>query len=124
MTDFSDLEHKLKTTYAPSPWLVWAEARQAARMEAYQSLTVWDGTVTSNERFPMTDDEKRAALALEKCTYLPGSFEKRFARDMAGIARGTAEITVKQRGWLWKQVHRYRRQIGDAELVRLAESLI
>lgn len=65
----------------------------------------------------MTDNERALAGALGCCTFLPGSNHKRFARNIA--AQATAEepkITDKQRGYLHKMVHRYRRQISTAIL--------
>jgi hypothetical protein len=61
----------------------------------------------------MTKDEIIIALNLDQCTYLPGSFEKKFARDICGQAKGSPEkeLTEAQRDWLYKQLKRYRRQI-------------
>lgn len=63
----------------------------------------------------MTADEINIAKALDSCTYLPGSFEKRFARDMAAYAEFNPkyELTEKQRDWLYKQLKRYRKQIPN-----------
>lgn len=61
----------------------------------------------------MTLEERIIAINLDKCTYLPGSFEKRFARDMAFFAKNQPdrELTARQKEWLYQQLKRYRRQI-------------
>lgn len=61
----------------------------------------------------MTDIEKTIAINLNKCRYLPASFEKRFARDMSFIAENnpTIELTEKQREQLYRQLKIYRKQL-------------
>jgi hypothetical protein len=63
----------------------------------------------------MTDSERILASELVACRFVPGSFEKRFARDLASIARELPEkaITVKQTRWLRILHHRFRRQIPN-----------
>jgi hypothetical protein len=73
---------------------------------------------------PMTDREKYAAETLNKATFLPGCFDKRFARDIASIAKGNGEITDRQRATMWNLVYRYRRQISDKMLVDEAQKEI
>lgn len=60
--------------------------------------------------------------ALARVTYLPGSADKRFARDMAArkAINPDYEMSERQRAYLRRLVHRYRRQIG----VRQASVLI
>lgn len=55
-------------------------------------------------------DERTAIEALSRCRFLPGSFAKRFARDMAAMPENT-RLTPKQRATVWKMVRTYRRQI-------------
>lgn len=70
----------------------------------------------------MTEDERRAALALAGPTYLPATPDKRFARDISGLAKQDgAQITDAQADYIWRMVYRYRRQIRDVELVARAE---
>lgn len=59
-----------------------------------------------------TKQEIAAAHALAFVTFLPASFDKRFARGIQEIEE--AGITDKQREYLTKIVHRYRRQIPTA----------
>lgn len=63
----------------------------------------------------MTPQEREIAINLDRCTYLPGSFEKRFARDMAFFAQNDPdrEMTARQRSWMLTQLKRYRRQIPN-----------
>lgn len=65
----------------------------------------------------MTQEQIMQAKLLDGCTYLPGSFEKRFARNMAALAETNPEkeLTAKQADWLEKQFFRYRNQIGKAD---------
>ena len=65
----------------------------------------------------MTVEQINKALLLEQCTFLPASFEKRFAANMAGLARSNPEqaLTPKQAAWLDKQFYRYRNQIARAD---------
>jgi hypothetical protein len=69
---------------------------------------------------PLNDLDLLAAKLLSGCTLLPGSYNKRFARDVA-IQR---QMTPKQYRLLWALCFRYRRQIHDravnAEATRLA----
>ncbi len=51
------------------------------------------------------------ALALAKCTFLPGSWDKRFARDMAAAAKISADLTTKQAAHVLRLGHKYRRQL-------------
>lgn len=109
--------------YMDSIWTEW-EAQKEHERALFAAMHLKDrDDVDVPERFPMDDEEKQASQALCKCTYLPGSFEKRFARDMDTLSKSPCpEITAKQRTWLWKQVYRYRKQIKDKKLVNLAES--
>ena len=64
------------------------------------------------QKRPMTDDEKLAAEYLNRCTFQVASFNKRFARDMASVARSNElMITERQSRTLWKLFFMYRRQI-------------
>jgi len=73
------------------------------------------------EKRQMTDREKYAATRLVSCTFLPGSYNKRFAMDIYWMAKSGIEATEKQIANLWRLVYRYRRQIKDTELVAEAQ---
>lgn len=60
----------------------------------------------------MTELEFAAISALQFVTYLPGSWDKRFVRDMASKPRDY-ELSEKQRDCLLEKLHRYRRQIKN-----------
>lgn len=64
----------------------------------------------------MTPDEKLWALALAKCSFVPGIGVKRFARQMAEVVESGRDYTLspKQREFLRTAVIRYRRQIDSA----------
>ena len=53
--------------------------------------------------------------ALNTCTFLPGSYEKRFVRDMFGAK----QITQKQLLYLYRTAHRYRRQLVAGKVADL-----
>jgi hypothetical protein len=71
----------------------------------------------------MTDDERAAVAGLWRCTFLPGSWDKRFARALAQ-RDASKPLSDKQRDWLWRLVWKYRRQIPDARIVRVAQRYI
>jgi len=62
----------------------------------------------------MTTEQIEKAKQLSRCRFLPGSFDKRFARDMGSIAENKPdhELTEKQSAYLDKLAYKYRRQIG------------
>lgn len=74
---------------------------------------------------PMTHLDRRAAKAISpaRVTYLPGSYDKRFAAAMElEAAKADAMITDAQRNLLWSKVIRYRRQLRpeDRDLLAVA----
>jgi hypothetical protein len=71
----------------------------------------------------MSEEETQLATALARCTMMPGTWDKRFARDIAAMAhqQPAKELTPNQRRTLMKLVVRYRRQIADERLVKVAE---
>jgi hypothetical protein len=74
---------------------------------------------------PMTSLEKYAAQLLRGCTFLPGSYNKRFARNIHAIScEEDAALSDKQRNCLWRLVYRYRRQIPDQKLIAIAKEHI
>lgn len=70
------------------------------------------------QRTLMTAEDRQAARALAACVFPAASFNKRFAADLAAIARsGAPDISEKQRRNLWRLVWMYRRQIKDKALL-------
>ena len=71
------------------------------------------------EKQPWSPGGKRLARALHGCSMLPGSWDKRFARNMAEIADaddrepGKYGITQAQKDQLIRLAHKYRRQIPN-----------
>lgn len=61
------------------------------------------------ERFPLTEEQRKAIAALGKCSFIPGSFEKRFARDVE--AQSEEGLTLKQYNFAKKLIFKYRKQI-------------
>ncbi|MBD1995183.1 hypothetical protein H6G00_00885 [Leptolyngbya sp. FACHB-541] len=68
----------------------------------------------------MTPAQLEVSKALAGCVFLPGSYEKRFARHMAAIAIEEPEksLTEKQLAFLEKMLHRYRNQLGGLHYFR------
>ncbi len=64
----------------------------------------------------MTPDQIDKALKLRRCSFLPGSWDKRFARDIGFVAEHhpAKELTERQSKCLDNLVHKYRRQIGKS----------
>lgn len=66
---------------------------------------------------PMTPVEQMLAAALGACSFSVGSFDKRFARTLAGEASAPdARISEKQSALLRTMVTRYRRQIRSQDI--------
>ncbi len=63
----------------------------------------------------MTDHQVLLIQALERCSFLPASPDKRFVRQMATRSRKQAPpaLTEKQAAFLDGLAWRYRRQIPD-----------
>jgi hypothetical protein len=61
----------------------------------------------------MTDHQRAVAEALSRCSFLPGSHDKRFARDMGASARQTPtpDLTERQATHLDRLAFKYRRQM-------------
>lgn len=59
----------------------------------------------------MTPRHYEALQALKQCTFLPGSFDKRFVRDLSALP-ADAELTERQAANVERLAYRYRRQIG------------
>lgn len=68
---------------------------------------------TTGPRRLMTEEEIETILALSACTFLPGSWDKRFVQDMTHEASQLNPlITEKQAQQLPRLRHRYRKQLA------------
>lgn len=65
----------------------------------------------------MTDQQQKWVQQLARCSFLPGSYEKRFVRDLEGYAPDK-ELTEKQAAFLEKIAYRYRVQRGEPGMMR------
>ena len=65
----------------------------------------------------MTSNQIAMIIDLHRCIFLPGSFDKRFTRNLFACAENhpNAALTLKQSRYLAQLYHRYRRQIGAAQ---------
>lgn len=68
--------------------------------------------ILRTRRIPMEDSDTLAADRLYGCTFLPGSWDKKFARTLFDLSLKPNGCTPKQYLWLWVLCHRYRRQIN------------
>lgn len=59
----------------------------------------------------MTDLEAERIRALSRCTMLPGSYEKRFVRDLSVRDPVTTSLTEKQAALVESLAWRFRRQM-------------
>ena len=66
----------------------------------------------------MTPDEIHIAEALARCSFVPGSSPKRFARQMDARDR-SRPLTDRQRAYLWAIAWSWRRQLPP-DLVAMA----
>lgn len=57
----------------------------------------------------MTNNEYKAAIALQRVTFLPASFDKRFAHQLTGWK--DRDMTQKGRDTMLRLLWKYRRQI-------------
>jgi hypothetical protein len=77
--------------------------------------------VSKKPHRPMTDDEVTMAEQLARCSFSPGTWDKRFARALGAQAAAMPPwITSKQTPLLRDLVRRYRRQLPE-RVVALAE---
>lgn len=65
----------------------------------------------------MTNIEKKIAARLNNCSFLPGSFDKRFVKQLSNW--DDREMTERGRATMLMLFTKYRRQIPDYE--RLSE---
>lgn len=61
----------------------------------------------ATEQFALNDEQKKAIAALAKCSFLPASFDKRFARDISNQER----VTRKQYECIKNLLYKYRVQL-------------
>lgn len=59
----------------------------------------------------MTETDYRTIQALSKCSFYPGSWTKRFVRDLASYPRDK-ELSEKQQAALGKVAWHYRKQLA------------
>lgn len=65
----------------------------------------------------MTDQQRKWIEELSHCSFYPGSYDKRFVRDLASQPRDK-ELTEKQAAFLERIAWRYRKQRGDPNMAR------
>lgn len=72
-------------------------------------------------RTVVDETDRLLVAALGRCSFLPASFDKRFAKAMVAIAgRADGALTVRQRSRLNALVYRYRRQIAATIVAKAA----
>ena len=67
----------------------------------------------------MTEQQQTWIAELSRCSFYPGSYDKRFVRDLATYPPDK-ELTEKQAAFLHKLAWRYRKQRGDKGIQRPA----
>lgn len=63
----------------------------------------------------MTDEQQKWIRQLNKCTFQPSSWEKRFVRDLATFPP-EKELSEKQAAALLRTAWRYRKQRGEPNM--------
>ena len=73
----------------------------------------------------MTPSERRIAAHLGACSFLPASWDKRFARDMAFHANNAPDkpLSAAQSAHLLRLCQKYRRQIPTAVLLECLDEM-
>jgi hypothetical protein len=63
----------------------------------------------------MSEQEKEVIGALDRVTYLPGSWNKKFAGAMVSLMRTSPDkaLSEKQGQWIYRLLYRYRRQVPE-----------
>ena len=63
----------------------------------------------------MTTAEIEISISFNRVTFLPGSWDKRYARQWANQAESNPayELTDKQSEWIYRLLYKYRRQLPD-----------
>lgn len=63
----------------------------------------------------MTNDEIIICSHFSHVTFLPGSFDKRFANNLCALANSNPdkELSEKQKEWCYRLLYKYRRQIPN-----------
>jgi hypothetical protein len=72
----------------------------------------------------MTSNQIEMLIKLNRCSFLPGSFEKRFVKALfnrAAIGDSIKPLTERQGNYLAELFHRYRKQIGHVDHVCFCE---
>ena len=54
----------------------------------------------------MTEDQKEIITSLNRCKYFPGSWDKRFVKNIANATT----LTDKQAEWILRLLYKYRKQ--------------
>ena len=70
-----------------------------------------DGGAAGAVEPAMSDLANKQAIALGRCNFLPGSWEKRFTRDVAAIAERGGELTPRQQENVERLAWKFRRQL-------------
>lgn len=65
----------------------------------------------------MTDQQAEWIGQLSRCRFQPGSWDRRFVRDLASFPR-EQELTEKQAAALARLAWRYRKQRGEPQMAR------
>lgn len=68
----------------------------------------------------MTDEQRAMIAALERCTMSPGSWDKRFSRDLFFQAKADPkmELSPRQEWALRRTYYRYRRQHHHPDMAK------
>lgn len=92
--------------------------QEREQAEAWKKQKEYEETLSTAKR-PTTDKEKRAIMRLAHCSFLPGSWDKRFIKSLYKLAdppiKGIVavdEISEKQSYWINHMIHRYHKQLG------------
>lgn len=63
----------------------------------------------------MTEEEKLICTALGNIKILPGTWAKRFCRQMCSLVKDdpAKELSEKQKYWIYRMLHTYRKQLPN-----------
>src|SRR5688572_30734236 len=81
--------------------------------------TTQTSKATRHQIMEATTIEKRILQALSGCRYHPGSFDKKFPRQI-----DVTNVSPLQKWWIYKLGFKYRKQIGQDWITKVCEEYL
>jgi hypothetical protein len=103
---------------SPDPYghaVALADAAEEAHDPLWRSIAAAAGRILKARGYapakvPFDGELRQQINALARCSILPGTWDKRFVRDLAALPAGS-QISPRQAQMIARLLHRYRRQL-------------